>query len=162
MLIDPMLRLYQMTGKPVYLLWCQWVINSIDKWSGWDAFSKLDQVASGDMGIHEVQPYVHSHTFQMNFLGFLRMYQVTGDASLLRKVQGVWEDIVARQMYITGGVSVAEHYETGHIKPLSGHAAETCANMSWLELNQAKPARDSQAFSYAIWLFDKRHPRFER
>lgn len=137
LLVDPMLRLYEITGKPVYLLWCQWVISNIDKWSGWDSFSKLDKVASGDMGIHEVQPYVHSHTFQMNFLGFLRMYQVTEDASLLRKVQGVWEDIVERQMYITGGVSVAEHYESGHIKPLSGHAVETCANMSWLELNQA-------------------------
>ncbi|MCP4048424.1 MAG: hypothetical protein GY732_20800, partial [Gammaproteobacteria bacterium] len=53
------------------------------------------------------------------------------------KVQGVWEDIVERQMYITGGVSVAEHYETGYIKPISGNSVETCANMSWLELNQA-------------------------
>ncbi|MCP4045020.1 MAG: hypothetical protein GY732_03415, partial [Gammaproteobacteria bacterium] len=117
LLIDPMLRLFQITGKPRYLLWSQWVIDNIDKWSGWNSFSKLDKVASGDMGIHEVQPYVHSHTFQMNFLGLLRMYQATGDVSYLRKVQGVWEDIVERQMYITGGVSVAEHYETGYIKP---------------------------------------------
>jgi uncharacterized protein len=137
LLIDPMLRLYQITGKPVYLLWSHWVIDSIDKWSGWDAFSKLDKVAAGKMGIHEVQPYVHSHTFQMNFLGFLRMYQITGDASYLRKVQGVWEDVVKRQMYVTGGVSVAEHYEAGYVKPLSGHAVETCANMSWLQVNQA-------------------------
>lgn len=137
LLIDPMLRLYQMTGKPVYLLWSQWVIGNIDMWSGWNSFSKLDKVASGEMGIHEVQPYVHSHTFQMNFLGFLRMYQITGDTSYLRKVQGVWEDIVERQTYITGGVSVSEHYETGYIKPLSGNAVETCANMSWLEVNQA-------------------------
>lgn len=137
LLIDPMLRLYQVTGEKTYLDWGKWVIDNIDKWSGWDSFSKLEKVASGDMGIHEVQPYVHSHTFQMNFLGFLRMYQITGETSYLRKVQGVWEDIVERQMYITGGVSVAEHYEAGYIKPISGNSVETCANMSWLELNQA-------------------------
>jgi hypothetical protein len=31
----------------------------------------------------------------------------------------------------------------------------------WYQEGQAKPARDSQAFSYAIWLFDKDHPRFD-
>jgi uncharacterized protein len=137
LLIDPMLRLYQLTGNDEYLEWCRWVIGSIDKWSGWDSFSKLDKVASGEMGIHEIQPYVHSHTFQMNFLGFLRMYQITGDKSYLNKVVGAWEDITKRQMYITGGVSVSEHYERGYIKPITGHSVETCANMSWLEMNQA-------------------------
>jgi len=136
LLIDPMLRLYELTGRPEYLEWSRWVIDNIDRWSGWDAFSKLDAVADGQMGIHEVQPYVHSHTFQMNFLGFLRMYQVTGEATYLKKVAGVWDDIAERQMYITGGVSVGEHYEKDYVKPLSGHVVETCATMSWMQLTQ--------------------------
>ena len=114
LLIDPMLRLYQATGDEKYLEWSQWVVANIDKWSGWDSFSKLDQVADGKLGVHQLQPYVHSHTFQMNFLGFLRLYQITGDASLLRKVRGAWDDVAARQLYITGGVSVGEHYEPGY------------------------------------------------
>jgi len=32
-----------------------------------------------------------------------------------------------RQMYITGGVSVADHYEHDYVKPLSGNIVETCA-----------------------------------
>lgn len=136
LLIDPILRLYQATGDKKYLEWGQWVVANLDKWSGWNSFSKLDQVADGKLGVHQLQPYVHSHTFQMNFLGFLRLYQITGDASLLRKVRGAWDDVAARQLYITGGVSVGEHYEPGYRRPLTGHVVETCANMSWMELTQ--------------------------
>jgi uncharacterized protein len=136
LLIDPMTRLALATGDARYTDWSKWVVGNIDTWSGWDSFSKLDQVAAGKLGIHEVQPYVHSHTFHMNFLGFLRLYEITGDASLLRKVTGAWNDIASRQMYVTGGVSVGEHYEAGHIKPVTGHVVETCATMSWLQTTQ--------------------------
>jgi DUF1680 family protein len=136
LLIDPILRLHQATGKKEYLDWSRWVVDNIDRWSGWNSFSKLDQVADGTLGVHQLQPYVHSHTFQMNFLGFLRLYQITGDASLLRKVRGAWDDIARRQMYVTGGVSVGEHFEPGYIRPLTGEVVETCANMSWMQLTQ--------------------------
>ncbi len=136
LLADPVTRLYELTGKEKYLKWSQWVVSNIDKWSGWDSFSRLDSVASGNIGVDQLQPYVHSHTFHMNFMGFLRLYRITGDRSLLRKVTGAWNDINKRQMYITGGVSVAEHYEHDYVKPLSGNIVETCATMSWMQLTQ--------------------------
>lgn len=136
LLCDPIARLYEVTGKKKYLDWSKWVVGNIDKWSGWDAFSRLDSVADGKLGVDKLQPYVHSHTFQMNFMGFLRLYRITGDKSLFRKVAGAWDDIHNRQMYITGGVSVAEHYEHGYVKPISGNVVETCATMSWMQLTQ--------------------------
>lgn len=136
LLCDPITRLYELTGKKQYLDWSLWVVGNIDKWSGWDSFSRLDSVADGLLGIDKLQPYVHSHTFHMNFQGFLRLYRTTGDRSFLRKVEGAWNDINQRQMYITGGVSVAEHYEHGYVKPLSGNIVETCATMSWMQLTQ--------------------------
>ena len=136
LLIDPVMRLFELTGDRRYFDWCKWVVGSIDKWSGWDAYSNLDKVAAGEMTTDKIQPYVHTHTFQMNFLGLLRMYQAGGDPSYLRKVEGVWKDIAARQLYITGGVSVGEHYERDYIKPLTGEMMETCATMSWMQLSQ--------------------------
>jgi hypothetical protein len=136
LLCDPIARLYELTGEKKYLNWSKWLVDNIDKWSGWDAFSRLDSVADGTLGIDKLQPYVHSHTFHMNFMGFLRLYRITGDKSLLKKVSGAWDDISKRQMYITGGVSVAEHYESGFVKPLSGNIVETCATMSWMQLTQ--------------------------
>jgi len=136
LLIDPMMRLYQLSGDKRYYDWCKWVVGSIDKWSGWDAYSNLDKVAAGTLPIDKIQPYVHAHTFQMNFLGLLRMYRVSGDTTYLRKVEGAWNDIATRQRYITGGVSVGEHYERDYIKPLTGEMMETCATMSWMQLSQ--------------------------
>ncbi len=136
LLANPMLRLYLATGDEKYLKWSKWVIDNIDLWSGHNTFSKLDQVAIGAMGVHELQPKVHSHTFHMNLLGFLRLYQITGDESLLRKVRGAWRNIAKRQMYITGGVSVDEYYRAGQNLPVSGSVVETCAMMSWMELSQ--------------------------
>lgn len=136
LLCDPIARLYEITGKKKYLNWSKWVVANIDKWGGWDAFSRLDSVADGKLGIDKLQPYVHSHTFHMNFMGFLRLYRITGDKTLLRKVEGAWNDIAKRQMYITGGVSVAEHYEHDFVKPLSGNIVESCATMSWMQLSQ--------------------------
>ncbi|MBS1566026.1 MAG: glycoside hydrolase family 127 protein, partial [Bacteroidetes bacterium] len=133
LLIDPMMRLYQQTGDKKYLDWCKWVVSRIDVWSGWNAYSRMDSVATGLLPANRLQPYVHAHTFQMNFLGMLRLYQVTGDPSHLRKVEGIWSDINKRQTYITGGVSVGEHYERDYIKPLTGEMIETCATMSWLQ-----------------------------
>jgi DUF1680 family protein len=137
LLIDPMMRLYQLSGDKRYYDWCKWVVGSIDKWSGWDAYTNLDKVATGTLPIDKIQPYVHSHTFQMNFLGLLRLFRVSGDSSYLRKVEGAWNDIARRQLYITGGVSVGEHYERDFIKPLTGEMMETCATMSWMQLSQA-------------------------
>ncbi len=135
LLIDPMLRLYMTTGNEKYLEWSQWVVDNIDRWSGYDTFSNLDRVARGEIGVHQIQRYVHSHTLHMNLIGFLRLYQITGDHSLLRKVFGAWHDISHRQMYITGGVSFDEHYEPDHHLPIDGREVETCAMMSWIELS---------------------------
>jgi len=136
LLVDPMLRLYQATGDRKYLEWSRWVIENIDRWSGHNTFSKLDKVANGTLGVHELQPRVHAHTLHMNLLGFLRLYQITGDETLLGKVRGAWRDIAGRQMYVTGGVSVGEYYRPGNDLPITGEVVETCAMMSWIELSQ--------------------------
>jgi DUF1680 family protein len=137
LLIDPVLRLYKSTGDSRLLDWSRWAVAGLDRWSGWDAVSQLDGVAAGTIGLHQLQPYAHVHTFQMNFLGFLRLYECTGDSGLLRKVIGAWNDTVHHHMTITGGVGVGEHYEQDRGELVGGKVAETCATLSWLQLNQS-------------------------
>ena len=124
-----------------YSQWVDWVIDSIDKWAssymgyGDTPYKDLDKVATGEMGVHELQHYVHSHTFQMTFMGLLKKYQETGDETYLNKVVGAWEDIVNRQMYITGTTSVGEHFTAGNNLPNVGSVCETCSTNSWTSLN---------------------------
>ncbi|SHF40332.1 LamG-like jellyroll fold domain-containing protein [Lactonifactor longoviformis] len=145
LLIDPIMKLAGIvedgSKSGAYSQWTDWTISNIDKWAssyngyGDTPYADLDKVASGEMGIDEIQHYVHAHTFQMNFLGFLKKYQETGDSTYLDKVVGAWKDITGRQMYITGTVSVGEHYEAGHNLPNTGSVGETCATNSWTLLN---------------------------
>ena len=48
------------------------------------------------MGINEIQHYVHAHTFQMNFLGFLKKYQETGDSAYLDTVDSLNKEVQYR------------------------------------------------------------------
>jgi DUF1680 family protein len=136
LLLDPMMRLYEATGDHRYLQWCQWVVNSIDRWSVVGTVSNLDKVAAGTLPLNQIQPNVHAHTLHMNLLGFLRLYEVTGDTQFLNKTLGAWRRIMENYRYITGGVSVGEGYRDAHNLPNTGQVVETCASMSWLQLNQ--------------------------
>ncbi len=137
LLIDPMMRLYERTGEKKYLDWCQWVVANIDKWSGTRYYSRLDDVARGELGIHQLLPKVHAHTFQMNALGLMRMYFATGDSDYLNKVRGAWNDISSKRTYITGAPSHHEYYLADFDLPNEGEGVETCGVMSWIQLNQA-------------------------
>ena len=136
LLLDPMMRLYEATGEDRYLQWCRWVVSSIDRWSVVGTVSNLDKVAAGTLPLNQIQPNVHAHTLHMNLLGFLRIYEVTGDTEFLNRTLGAWRSIMENYRYITGGVSVGEGYREAHALPNTGQVVETCASMSWLQLNQ--------------------------
>jgi hypothetical protein len=136
LLAHPMARLGRLSGERKYLDWSQWVVGSIDRWTVCGTLSNLDKVADGKLRLHEIQPNVHAHTLHMNLLSLLELYQATGDKTLLRKVRGAWDEIIASRVYVTGGVSVGEVYRPEYDLPNTGNVVETCATMSWLLLNQ--------------------------
>ena len=136
MLAGPMARLHRLSGEARYLKWSEWVVASIDRWSGAGALSNLGKVASGRLGIHEIQPLVHACALHLNLLALLELHRSSGDPSLLRKVRGAWRDIAESRVYITGGVGAAERYHGAHHLPNGGDVAETCATASWLLLSQ--------------------------
>ena len=139
--IDPMMRLYQITGEKSYLDWTQWVVNNINRWGKMNdpqlnVLEDLELVAQSKKNIGAIKGWSHSHTWHMNFLGLLRLYQATGEEKWLRWVEGAMRDINRRQVFVTGAVSVHECYQPDESLPNGTAVAETCASMSWLELNQ--------------------------
>ncbi len=156
LLIDPMMRLHQATGERKYLDWSKWVVSNIDRWSGCDIYSNLDKVAQGAIGLHQVEPKVHAHTLHMNLMGFVRLYQATGDESYLRRVLGVWRDITAKRIYITGGTGYKEYYRGDYELPNGNEGVETCGVMSWIQLNQmllglTRDPAHADAIEKSIW-----------
>lgn len=135
LLAHPMARLARVSGERKYLDWSQWVVSRMDRWSGCGTLSNLDKVADGTLRLNEIQPNVHAHTLHMNLLGLLEQARATGDRALVRKAMAAWSEIAASRTYVTGGVSVGETYRAEHDLPNTGNVCETCATMSWLELN---------------------------
>jgi DUF1680 family protein len=137
LLIDPIMCLHIVTGEPRYRTWCEWVVGNMDKWSTTNFYTNLDKVARGEMGMNQLLPKTHTHTFQMNAQGLLRLYQASGDPSYLNKVSGAWRDIVSKRMYITGGAGNKEYYEADYVVSNGDEGVETCSVLSWLQLSQA-------------------------
>ena len=137
LLIDPVMRLYLVSGDARYKTWCEWVVSNMDKWSTTNFYSNLDKVARGELGMNALLPKTHTHTFQMNAQGLLRLYRATGDASYLNKVKGAWRDIATRRMYVTGGAGNKEYYEADYELSNGDEGVETCSVLSWMQLSQA-------------------------
>ena len=72
-----------------------------------------------------------------NFNGLVDLYRLTADRRLLDAVLRAWDDIVSQQLYRTGTVSAAEHFQPdGRLLSLpSSNVGETCVTVTWLQLN---------------------------
>jgi hypothetical protein len=72
-----------------------------------------------------------------NFNGLVDLYRLTADEKLLDAVLRAWDDIVQHQLYRTGTVSAMEHFQPdGRLLSLqSSNVGETCATVTWLQLN---------------------------
>jgi hypothetical protein len=72
-----------------------------------------------------------------NFNGLVDLYRLSADKTLLEAVLGAWEDIVRHQLYRTGTLSAAEHFQPdGRLLSLqSSNVGEMCVTVTWLQLN---------------------------
>src|SRR5690606_12290705 len=80
---------------------------------------------------------LRSHAVVINYLlsGYADLYLGTGNPKFKNKLISVWEDIVARRSYVTGGVSVHERFTKPYYLPqVTDHLymdiAETCTSVS--------------------------------
>lgn len=137
------IELYRTTSDPKYLALAKKLIDIRGTTEGTDDNS--DRVPFRDM------KRVVGHAVRANYLfaGVADVYAETGDASLLHTLDLMWDDVINKKMYITGGcgalydgVSVdgisynpdtvqRVHQSYGKNYQLPNHAAhnETCANI---------------------------------
>ena len=72
----------------------------------------------------------HSHGYLTSLRGILKLYEATGDASLLARVEREWEELIASgNVFVQGAVPEA-------FKPIATRD-EGCSEADWLRLNLA-------------------------
>ena len=97
----------------------------------------FDPLARGDASILTGQ---HANTEIPKFVGYERIYQLTGDKSCGDAARNFWEDVTANRSWANGGDSQWEHFfapaET-ESKLLEVCGPETCNTYNMLKLTQA-------------------------
>ncbi|MBN1421882.1 MAG: glycoside hydrolase family 127 protein [Planctomycetes bacterium] len=128
--LEPMVGLFRATGDDRYLAFCRYLVRSWDQPNGPEIIASLSAT-------HSVRKTANAKAYEMmsNLVGLCELARASGEEGLLDAPRIAWDDIVAHRMYVTGGTSLGEHFQDDFVLPDAGAVSETCATVTWLQLN---------------------------
>lgn len=131
-IVAQMVWLYWDTGDARYLDWARWAVEHWEEPGGPAIVSSL-MAGKGVAGTATRK----AAELQLCLLGLLELYRATGEARYLAPVRVAWEDLVANEVYVTGGSTNGEYFTPDHVlrDDFQFRVAETCVTVSWLQLN---------------------------
>ena len=137
-----LVKLYRITGKKEYLSTAKFFIEERGRYKGYDPTSK-DSWKSGAYW-QDNKPVVNQeeaegHAVRAGYLysAIADVAALTGDDSLLRAVDKIWENVVTKKMYVQGSVGAigeGERFGENYELPNATAYNETCAaiaNVYW-------------------------------
>ena len=128
--LEPMARLYRLTGDARYLDFCRYIV------SAWDE-PKGPRILTTLMSSGRVTDVGNAKAYEMtsNFVGLLELYHATSEAIYLQPVLRAWNDIVTNRLYLTGSASWGELYRRDHLLRADGRVGEGCVTTTWMQMN---------------------------
>ncbi|MEP6748710.1 MAG: beta-L-arabinofuranosidase domain-containing protein [Bacteroidota bacterium] len=147
-----LVKLYKTTHNEKYLKLAHWLLeergHKLAKgytWTDWkDTAYAQDVVPVRD------QKEITGHAVRAMYLytGAADVAALTGDDGYVKAMRRVWEDVVYRNMYITGGIGSAgsnEGFTTDYDLPNEQAYCETCASVGMVLWNQRMNALTGKA-----------------
>lgn len=147
-----LMKLYHLTQKERYLKLANWYLEQRGHGYGkgviWDQWKDLkycqDEVPVKD------QTEITGHAVRAMYLytGTADVASVTGDAGYMNAMQNVWEDVIFRNLYITGGIGSSgrnEGFSVDYDLPNEDAYCETCASVGMVFWNQRMNALTGDA-----------------
>lgn len=131
--LDAMVQLYRYSGDKKYLDFCYYILDAWEHKNGPHVISAILKTGRViDVGNRK------AYEMMSNYVGLIKLYQVTGDAKFLQAVEMAWQDIVKNRLYITGTASDHEHFQDDGVLPAEANAnmGEGCVTTTWVQLNQ--------------------------
>jgi uncharacterized protein len=147
-----LVKLYKATGNDKYLKLSDWLLSQRGKklakgytWTEW-----RDTAYAQDMVPVKAQKEITGHAVRAMYLytGAADVAAQTGDTGYLKAMRTVWEDVVYRNMYITGGIGSAgsnEGFTQDYDLPNEQAYCETCASVGMVFWNQRMNALTGNA-----------------
>ncbi len=138
-----LVKLYKATKNEKYLKLSDWLLSERGKklakgytWTEWK-----DTAYAQDVLPVKEQKEITGHAVRAMYLytGAADVAAQTGDNGYLKAMRNVWEDVVYRNMYITGGIGSAgsnEGFTQDYDLPNEQAYCETCASVGMVFWNQ--------------------------
>lgn len=130
-----LIELYRTTGKRQYVELAGYILHGDDRWT-----IEPERIVYMYCGIpFTTRTKLEGHAVRAMYAcsGATDYYLETGDEAYWKTLNTIWEDLVKRQMYVTGGVgarSQGESFGTPYELPNAQAYGESCAaigNMMW-------------------------------
>lgn len=132
-ILEPLVGLYFETGEVKYLDFVRWLVDE-----DWETPAG-PKIVSSLLAGRGVAGTANAKGIEMlvDFFGLVELYRATGEPSYLKAVLNAWDDIVRRQLYITGSASTGEYFRADYLLQNDGvyMVGETCVSMGWMYLN---------------------------
>lgn len=131
--LDAMVELYKYTADKKYLDFCYYILEAWDQDNG-------PKVISSILETGKINKVGNNKSYEMlsNYVGLIKLYQITGDKKFLKATELAWQDVVTNQLYITGTSSSHEYFQEDNYLPagIKDNMGEGCVTTTWVQLNQ--------------------------
>lgn len=136
-------KLYHTTGQKRYIELAAWFLDQRGRGYGkgviWDQWK--DPLYCQDLTPVKDQKKITGHAVRAMYLytGAADVASATGDAEYMNAMKTVWEDVVYRNMYLTGGIGSSgknEGFSIDYDLPNEDAYCETCASVGMVFWNQ--------------------------
>jgi len=143
-----LMKLYEVTGDQKYMKLCQFFLEQRGEQPHFYdiEFEKRNQEVHFGRWIVDNKAYSQAHVpikkqdaaighsvrFVYMCAGMAHLAAITGDAEMLSACRRLWDNMVQKQMYITGGIGSQSHgeaFSTDYDLPNDTVYAETCASI---------------------------------
>lgn len=132
--LEPMTYLYRYTGDKKYFAFCNYIMKAYNYTNGPKIITTLNTIGKVDKTAN-----AKAYEMTSNLTGIVKLYQLTGDRSLLKAAEAAWKDVSTYKLYITGTASEHEFYRADFYLPAENdnRMGEGCVTTTWLQFNQA-------------------------
>jgi DUF1680 family protein len=138
-----LVKLYQVTKEQKYLKLADWLLSERGHkkavgytWTDWK-----DTAYAQDIKPVKEQKEITGHAVRAMYMytGAADVAALTGDEGYMHAMKDVWQDVVYRNMYVTGGIGSSgsnEGFGTDYELPNENAYCETCASVGMVFWNQ--------------------------
>jgi DUF1680 family protein len=126
-----LVKLYRVTGRPQYLALAQFLLDSRH---GGSSYNQADRPV-----VDQTEAEGHAVRATYMYSGMADVAAMTGDRNYLKAIDAIWENVVDKKIYLTGGIGAVgaiEGFGPDYDLPNMSAYNETCASVGSTFWNQ--------------------------